>query len=166
MNGISFWLGFAVLVALTAAGLRYYLPLARAVLVQGRGLVGVEWVGRIDAVLALALAAWFLLLGRQALLAGGEAKLDFQDVVTGAFLYAGIVLFLLGVWFYSNLAPARNTPGRVPIGRPRWRDFSSSPDRLVALRGGLRSAAPPWSSASSPGGNAATAASSTRSSSG
>ncbi len=107
MNGISFWLGFAVLVALTAAGLRYYLPLARAVLVQGRGLVGVEWVGRIDAVLALALAAWFLLLGRQALLAGGEAKLDFQDVVTGAFLYAGIVLFLLGVWFYRNLAPAR-----------------------------------------------------------
>ena len=107
MNGISFWLGFAVLVALTAAGLRYYLPLARAVLVRGRGLVGTAWVGRIDAVLAIVLAAWFLFLGRQALLAAGGRTLDFNDVLTGAFLYAAIVLLLVGILFYRNLQPSR-----------------------------------------------------------
>ena len=107
MNGPSFWVGFAVLVALTAAGLRYYLPLARTVLAQGRGLVRTDWVGRVDALLAVVLAAWFLLLGRQAMLASGGHTLDFQDVLTGAFLYASVVLLLVGVLFYRNLAPSQ-----------------------------------------------------------
>lgn len=106
MSGPSFWLAAAVLVLLTAAGLRFYLPLARRVLVDGAGLVANRWVGTIDGAVALVLAAWFVLLGREALGQEGERTIEFADVANGAAVYGSVVLFLLGLLVYRNLRPA------------------------------------------------------------
>ena len=103
VSGPSFWLTGAVLVLLTAAGLRYYLPLARQVLVEGAGRVTDAWVGAIDAAVAVVLTAWFVVLGRDALLNEGGRSIEFSDVVTGAAVYGSIVLFLCGLLIYRNL---------------------------------------------------------------
>ena len=106
MSGASFWAAFAVLVVLTAAGLRYYLPLARRVLVEGIGRVDDEWVRPADGAVAVLLAAWFLMLGYDALAQEGKRTVEFGDVVTGAVIYASIVIFLLGLLVYRNLSPS------------------------------------------------------------
>lgn len=106
VSGLSFWLAAAVLVLLTAAGLRYYLPLARRVLVDQGGRVEDNWVSGTDAVVAVVLTIWFLMLGREALLGAGERTIEFADIATGAVLYASIVIFLLGLLVYRNLSPA------------------------------------------------------------
>ena len=106
MSGASFWAAFAVLVVLTAAGLRYYLPLARRVLVEGTGRVDDEWVGPVDGAVGVVLAAWFLLLGYDALAQEGKRTVEFGDVLTGAVIYASIVIFLLGLLIYRNLSPS------------------------------------------------------------
>ena len=103
VSGPSFWLTGAVLVLLTAAGLRYYLPLARQVLVERAGRVTDAWVGAIDAAVAVVLTAWFVVLGRDALLNEGDRSIEFSDVVTGAAVYGSIVLFLCGLLIYRNL---------------------------------------------------------------
>ena len=106
VSGVSFWGAFALLVALTAAGLRYYLPLARRVLVDGMGRVEDGWVSGLDGVVAIALTAWFVLLGHDALGKEGERTVEFGHVVTGAVIYGSIVLFLLGLLVYRNIPPA------------------------------------------------------------
>jgi membrane protease YdiL (CAAX protease family) len=103
VSGPSFWLTGAVLVLLTAAGLRYYLPLARRIMVEGAGRVTDSWVGTIDAAVAVVLTAWFVVLGRDALLSEGDRSIEFSDVVTGATVYGSIVLFLCGLLIYRNL---------------------------------------------------------------
>lgn len=97
------WLIPVVLVLLTAAALRFYLPLARLILVSGRGEVGTSWVGPMDVAVALFLALWFLMLGRDALAADGERVVEFRHIVTGALVYAGILLFLVGLLLYRNV---------------------------------------------------------------
>lgn len=104
--GFWWWLVPAVLVLLTAAGLRVYLPMAREVLVRGAGRVGTWWVTRLDAVVAVALVVWFLLLGRDALAGSGERVVEFRHVVTGAVIYASILLFLVGLLVYRDFRPA------------------------------------------------------------
>lgn len=106
VSGPSFWVGFAVLVVLTAAGLRYYLPLARRALVDGGGRVEDGWVGGVDGVVALGLAAWFVLLGYDALMQEGERTVEFGHVLSGAAIYGAIVLFLLGLLIYRNVSPS------------------------------------------------------------
>lgn len=107
VSSAAFWTGFALLVLLTAAGLRVYLPLARTVLVERRGLVNTRWVHAIDALLAIGLAAWFLMLGRDAMLDGDRTVVGFRAVVTGAFVYAAVVVFLLGILLLRNESPSR-----------------------------------------------------------
>lgn len=106
VSGFSFWFAAAVLVLLTAAGLRYYLPLARRVMVEGVGRVEDGWVRTIDAAVAVVLTAWFVVLGRDALLREGERTIEFADVATGATVYGSIVLFLLGLLIYRNIRPS------------------------------------------------------------
>lgn len=106
VSGAAFWIVFAVLVVLTAAGLRYYLPLARRVLVEGGGRVDDDWVGPLDGAVALVLGLWFVLLGYDALSQEGERSVEFGNVVTGAAIYGSIVLFLVGLLVYRNLSPA------------------------------------------------------------
>ncbi len=103
VEGPLVWFGFALIVVLTAAGLRFYLPLARRVLVQRGGLVGVRWVNVSDAVVAGLLALWFALLGRDALAQDGERVVEFRQVITGAMVYASIVIFIGGLMLYRNL---------------------------------------------------------------
>ena len=97
------WLIPVVLVLLTAAALRFYLPLARQILVSGRGEVATSWVAATDLAVALFLALWFLMLGRDALAADGERVVEFRHIVTGALVYAGILLFLVGLLLYRNV---------------------------------------------------------------
>ncbi len=104
VSGTSAWLILAALVVCTAAGLRYYLPLAGAVLVRRRGRVGEEWVRWFDALTALLLVAWFAQLVLGALSDSGRRAVDYHDVITGAALYAAIVLFLVGSLVYRNLS--------------------------------------------------------------
>lgn len=105
VSGVAFWAAFAVLVALTAAGLRYYLPLARRVLVEGGGRVEDSWVSGLDGTVALVLAGWFVLLGHDALMRQGERAVEFGHVLSGAAIYASIMLFLLGLLVYRNFSP-------------------------------------------------------------
>lgn len=107
VSGPAVWAAGAVLVVLTAAGLRYYLPLARDVFVLRRGLVNTEWVRWSDAVVAVVLGAWLASLGHDALVASGERAIEFRSVVTGAIVYGGIVMFLVGAFVYRGLSPAR-----------------------------------------------------------
>ena len=106
VSGLSFWLAGAVLVTLTAAGLSYYLPLARRVLVDGFGRVEDGWVRSVDGMVAVALTAWFIMLGRDALMREGDRTIEFADVLTGATVYCSIVLFVLGLLIYRNLRPS------------------------------------------------------------
>jgi len=106
VSGLSFWLAGAVLVLLTAAGLRYYLPLARRVMVDGFGRVEDGWVRGFDGAVAVVLTAWLAMLGRDALMHEGERTIEFADVATGATVYCSIVLFLLGLLVYRNIRPS------------------------------------------------------------
>lgn len=106
VSGALFWAGFALLVILTAAGLRYYLPLARRVLVEDRGRVEDGWVQPLDGAVALLLCFWFVMLGYGALTQESERTVGFGDVVNGAIIYASIVIFLLGLLVYRNISPA------------------------------------------------------------
>lgn len=103
VEGPLAWLGFALVVVLTAASLRFYLPLARTVLVLRAGLVGVRWVHVSDAFVAGVLVVWFAMLGRDALAQAGERAIEFRQVVTGAMVYASIVIFIGGLMIYRNL---------------------------------------------------------------
>ena len=103
MSGLSFWLVAVLLVLLTAAGLRYYLPLARQVMVGGMGRVADGWVGPVDVAVALIMAAWFAMMGRDALMQEGGRTIEFADVVTGAVVYGSVVLFLCGLLVYRNV---------------------------------------------------------------
>lgn len=107
VTGPAGWAAVAVLVVLTAAGLRYYLPLARDVFVLRLGLVSTDWVRWSDAVVAMFLGAWLASLGRDALLASGERTVEFRSVVTGAIVYGGIVTLLAGALVYRGLFPSR-----------------------------------------------------------
>jgi len=107
VSGAATLAGLLVLVVLTAVSLRFYLPLARRVLVEQRGLVEVGWVGRPDLVVAVVLMLWFALLGRDALTATGDRSIEFGHVVSGVVIYGSILFFLAGLMIYRNLAPAR-----------------------------------------------------------
>lgn len=96
-------LGALVLIIWTAAGLRFYLPLAREVFVRNAGRVTVDWAGRIDIAVAVVLTLWFAMLGRDALLAEGQRTVEFRHVLAGAAVYASIVLFLAGSLICRNL---------------------------------------------------------------
>lgn len=100
-------IGFALLVAATAAGLRLYLPAAHAVLVRGAGRVADGWVGFPDAAVAAVLAAWLAVQGHAALAHEGDRIVEFRHIVTGAAVYASVVLFILGVLVYRDLSPLR-----------------------------------------------------------
>lgn len=91
------------LVVWTAGGLRFYLPLARDVLVRNAGRVADDWTGRIDLAVAIVLTLWFAMLGRDALLGEGTRTVEFRHVVSGAAVYASIVLFLAGLLIYRSL---------------------------------------------------------------
>lgn len=106
MVGNSFsTLEVLLLAVLTAAGLRFYLPVARTVLVRNAGCVGTGWVGRLDVVVALVLMAWFAMQGQAALAENEVRAMEFHHVVIGAALYGAIVLLLLGVMIYRNISP-------------------------------------------------------------
>ncbi|MBU3664650.1 MAG: CPBP family intramembrane metalloprotease [Chthoniobacterales bacterium] len=107
MSNAGTWAAVAGLVLLTAAGLRFYLPLAREVFVLRRGLVGTDWVRWSDAAVAILLGAWLVSLGRDALLSSGERSIEFRSLVTGALVYGAVVLFLLGGFIYRDLSPMR-----------------------------------------------------------
>jgi len=106
VSSVPFWAAFAVLIGLTAAGLRYYLPLARRVLVAPGGRVEDNWVRGLDGIVAALLIVWFVLLGYDSLTATGEKTLEFGHVVSGATIYASIVIFLIGLLVYRNISPA------------------------------------------------------------
>lgn len=105
VSGVSFWAALAVLVVLTAAGLRYYLPLARRVLVVQGGRVEDTWVTNLDGIVGAVLVGWFVLLGYDSLTASGEQALEFGHVVSGATIYASLVIFLIGLLVYRNISP-------------------------------------------------------------
>lgn len=107
VSGVYTLLGILALVLLTAAGLRFYLPLARWTLVQGGGNVPDGWVRRIDGVAATVLVVWFAMMGRDALLDEGARAVEFRHILTGAAVYGSIVLFLAGSFFYRDLPLSR-----------------------------------------------------------
>lgn len=105
VGGSSGWLVLAALVVFTAAGLRFYLPLAWKVFARSGGAVGTSWVGRVDAVIGVILFLWFAMLGRDALAAEGVRSVEFGNIVGGAMTYASVVILLLGVLVYRNISP-------------------------------------------------------------
>lgn len=109
VSGVSFWAALAVLVVLTAAGLRYYLPLARRVLVVQGGRVEDQWVTNLDGIVGAVLVAWFVLLGYDSLTATGEQTLEFGHVVSGATIYASLVIFLIGLLVTGTSHPPRSS---------------------------------------------------------
>ena len=115
-------LALAALVVFTAAGLRFYLPLGRRVFVLGEGTVGTSWIGLPDAAVALVLAVWFALLGRDALASAGERAIEFRHILGGAVTYASVVVFLLGILVYRNIPLARAFGlGSLGFGGALWR---------------------------------------------
>lgn len=105
MVNTNFSLLEVLLVAvLTAASLRFYLPMARAVLVRNAGLVRSDWVGRLDAVVALLLMGWFAMQGQSALAADGPSVMELRHIVMGMALYGAIVLLLIGILVYRNIS--------------------------------------------------------------
>jgi len=107
VSGFTAFAALALLVGLTAVSLRFYLPLAARVFVRREGRVGDAWVGAIDALAATVLVAWFVLLGRDALTDEGERTVELGHIVSGAVIYASIVIFLAGLLIYRNLPPAQ-----------------------------------------------------------
>jgi len=107
VSSVVVFLGLLTLVVLTAVSLRFYLPLARRVMVEGRGRVKDLWVSPMDGVVALLLVGWFALLGRDALLSTAERSVEFGHLVSGAVIYGSILLFLVGLMIYRNISPSR-----------------------------------------------------------
>jgi len=107
VSGSFVWLALAALVALTAAGLRFYLPLAWSVFVRAEGAVATSWIGKADAAVALVLVLWFASLGHDALAAEGDRSIEFRHIIGGAMTYASVVVFLLGILVYRGISPAR-----------------------------------------------------------
>lgn len=107
MSGISAWLAVAALVVFTAAGLRFYLPLAWNVFARGSGNVGTSWIGKVDAAVGIVLVCWFAALGRDALMSDGERVIEFRHILGGAMTYASVVIFVLGALVYRNIPPMR-----------------------------------------------------------
>jgi membrane protease YdiL (CAAX protease family) len=101
------WLAFAALVVCTAASLRFYLPLARAVFARHGGLVHTGWVRWPDAAAAFVLCIWFLMLGREALAEQGAREVEFRHIVGSALTYASVVIFIVGALVYRNEPLAR-----------------------------------------------------------
>lgn len=95
-------LGLLLLVGWTAAGLRYYLPAAREVLVRGGGRTDTAWVGGIDVAVTIVLVLWFAMLGRDALMDSGPRAVEFRHIVSGAAVYGAVLLFLVGLLVYRN----------------------------------------------------------------
>ncbi len=122
VGGNLAWLAPAALVVFTAAGLRFYLPLSWRVFVRDGGSVGTAWIGRIDAAVAVVLAVWFVLLGRDALSHGGARAIEFRHILGGAMTYASVVIFLLGILVYRG-APVARVFGwdALPFGAALWR---------------------------------------------
>ena len=104
VSGPLAWLALAALVVFTAAGLRFYLPLARRVFVRGEGSVGTAWIGRPDAAVALVLVIWFAALGHDALVAEGDRAIEFRHILGGAMTYASVVVFLVGTLVYRGIS--------------------------------------------------------------
>lgn len=102
VSGFAAFAALALLVGLTAVSLRFYLPLASRVFVRGEGRVGDTWVGAVDVLAATVLVAWFVLMGRDALTDQGERTVEFGHIVSGAVVYASIVIFLVGLLVYRN----------------------------------------------------------------
>lgn len=102
VSGISAWFALAALVVFTAAGLRFYLPLAWNVFARAGGAVGTTWVGRVDALVALVLLVWFAALGRDALASEGDRAIEFRHIVGGAMTYASVVIFIVGILIYRG----------------------------------------------------------------
>lgn len=110
VSGGLAWLALAALVFLTAAGLRFYLPLAWQVFVRRGGAVDGGWSGKVDAAIALVLFLWLAMLGRDALASQGERAIEFRHIVGGALTYAAIVIFLVGTMVYRGI-PLRRVCG-------------------------------------------------------
>jgi membrane protease YdiL (CAAX protease family) len=106
VSGFAAFAALALLVGLTAVSLRFYLPLAARVFVRGEGRVGDAWVGAVDVLAATVLVAWFVLMGRDALTDKGERTVEFGHIVSGAVVYASIVIFLVGLLVYRNFRVA------------------------------------------------------------
>jgi len=100
-------LALAALVVFTAAGLRFYLPLAWSVFARGGGTVGTAWIGKIDAAVGIVLVCWFAALGRDALTSEGGRAIEFRHILGGAMTYASVVIFILGILVYRGISPAR-----------------------------------------------------------
>lgn len=106
VSGLPAFAALAVLVVLTAVSLRFYLPLTGRVFVRGDGRVGDSWVGSVDALVAIVLVAWFVMMGRDALTGQGDRTVEFGHIVSGAVIYASIVIFVAGLLIYRNLPPS------------------------------------------------------------
>jgi membrane protease YdiL (CAAX protease family) len=96
------WFALVALVICTAASLRFYLPLARAVFARHEGLVGTRWVRWPDAAVAFVLCVWFAMLGREALAESGARVVEFRHVVGSAMTYASVVTLIVGALVYRN----------------------------------------------------------------
>lgn len=107
VSGPYAWLALAALVVFTAAGLRFYLPLAWGVFARGAGNVGTSWVGKIDAAVGLVLVCWFAALGRDSLASEGDRVIEFRHILGGAMTYAAVVIFIIGILVYRNVSLTR-----------------------------------------------------------
>lgn len=107
VSGFFSWLALAALVVFTAAGLRFYLPLAWNVFARRAGNVGTSWVGKVDAAVGIVLVCWFAALGRDAMMSEGERAIEFRHILGGAMTYASVVIFILGILIYRNIPPLR-----------------------------------------------------------
>lgn len=122
VSGISAWLALGALVAFTAAGLRFYLPLAWRVFVHGEGAVATAWVGKIDAAVGVVLFLWFVALGRDALASEGDRAIEFRHIVGGALTYASVVIFLVGIIVYRGQSLVRVSGwDALSFGGALWR---------------------------------------------
>lgn len=101
------WLALGALVVFTAAGLRFYLPIAWRLFARGEGLVGTAWVARMDAAVGVLLLVWFATLGRDALASEGDRAIEFRHIVGGAMTYASVVVFILGIIVYRGQSLVR-----------------------------------------------------------
>ncbi len=98
------WVEVLLIAVFTAVGLRFYLPVARTILVRNAGLVNTAWVARLDLAMALVLMAWFAMQGRSSLADTEPPTMEFRHIVLGVVLYGSIVLLLLGLIIYRNFS--------------------------------------------------------------
>lgn len=101
------WLALAGLVILTAAALRYYLPLARRVWVLRGGAVDDGWVRLPDFIVFAVLALWLASQSWDAFTFEGERVVEFRHLVGGGLVYLSILLFLIGFLVYRDVPLSR-----------------------------------------------------------